>query len=84
MTTNLKTKWEKARKRPEVVEFREVVPNREVVDMIKGTTKRIEVIITPRGKIQGSQGKDFVVRDNQGELQILSKNHFYKTYEVIE
>lgn len=74
--------WGKARKKPVVVEFREVVPN--------GSSFRYsepfpaEIIKTREGEIVGFPDEDFIIRGVEGELYPIKKEIFYKTYDVVE
>ena len=71
--------WGKARKKPIVIEFREVEPNSNLNGL-----DRSEVIHTREGIIQGYPGKDFIIRGIKGELYPIKKNIFFETYEVVE
>jgi len=64
-------RWRKARKKPIVVEFREVNGKREVIE-------------TREGKLFAYKGKDYVIRGVEGELYPIAKEIFAKTYEVVE
>jgi len=64
-------KWRKCRKRPVVVEFREVRPNEDGVETLEGF-KPCE------------PGKHYVIRGVNGEVYPIEKTIFEKTYEVIE
>ena len=66
-------KWRKARKKPVVVEFREV----------EGKFETIKVK-TREGTLTAVKGRDYVIRGVEGELYPISKEIFEKTYEVIE
>lgn len=61
--------WRKARKKPVVVEFREV----------KGDKEKLE---TPEGEYTAYSNKDFVVRGVDGEVYPCKKNIFRKTYDL--
>jgi len=62
--------WRKARKKPIVVEFREV--NGE------------EQIETREGILTARQEEDYIIRGVDGEIYPIKKSIFYRTYEVIE
>jgi len=63
--------WKKARKKPVVVEFREV----------EGS---FETIITKEGTLTAVGGRDYIIRGVGGEVYPIDKEIFRKTYEVIE
>ena len=67
--------WGKARKKPVMVEFREVQPQ---------TTGGAEYIQTREGTICGYVDKDFIIRGVEGELYPIKKDIFYKTYDVTQ
>jgi len=66
-----KVVWRKARKKPVIVEFREV----------KG---EVEKIWTREGMIYAFPETDFIIRGVEGEVYPIKKEIFYKTYEIIE
>lgn len=68
-------KWRKARKKPVIVEFREVEPN---------SWGGVEEISTKEGVLWAHEGKDYIIRGVEGELYPIDKAIFNKTYEVIE
>jgi len=63
--------WRKARKKPEIVEFREV----------EGDVKRIW---TKEGMRYAHPEIHFIIRNAKGEIYPIRKEIFYKTYEIIE
>ena len=63
--------WQKARKKPVVIEFREVI-------------EPYEVITTREGVIRGYPHEDYIIRGVEGELYPIKKEIFSKTYDVIE
>ena len=63
--------WKKARKKPVIIEYREV-------------DGEVEVIKTREGKLEGVKGKDFIIKGIEGELYPIKKNIFYKTYDIEE
>ena len=67
-----RTIWKKARKKPIVIEYREI------------TGYGAEVIQTREGILLGYPDKDFIIRGIEGEIYPIKKEIFYKTYEVIE
>jgi hypothetical protein len=71
--------WKKARKKPVVIEFREVKPNTRT-----GGFNKVEEIKTLEGTLIAIPNKDFVIRGVRGELYPIKKNIFYETYDVIE
>ena len=68
--------WKKARKKPVIIEFREVEPDDDVTNCERIQTK--EGILTARND------QDFVIRGIEGELYSIDKKIFEKTYDVIE
>lgn len=74
------SKWRKARKKPVVVEFREVEPNTAL-----WSPKRIrETIKTREGILCGYPDKDYIIKGVDGEIYPIKKEIFAKTYEVLE
>ena len=63
--------WKKARKKPVVIEFREVFGKEEKIP-------------TREGVLTAIQGRDFVIKGIEGELYPITKTTFYKTYEVLD
>ena len=68
--------WGKARKKPIIIEFREVEP--------KVSWGNIEWVETLEGRMRGELGKDFIIKGVEGELYPIDKGIFEKTYEVIQ
>lgn len=64
-------KWRKARKKPIIVEFREVEGEKETIE-------------TREGMLVAHRGKDYIIRGVEGEIYPIAKTIFEKTYEVIE
>ena len=62
--------WRKARKKPIIVEFREV-DGREQIE-------------TREGVLTANQEEDYIIRGVDGEIYPIKKSIFYCTYEVIE
>ncbi len=62
--------WRKARKKPIVVEFREVDGK--------------EQIETREGILTANQEKDYIIRGVDGEIYPIKKSIFYRTYDIIE
>lgn len=78
-------KWGKARKKPVVVEFREV--ERKDLIRIKYPQKIEvwgEVIETREGILYGYVGEDYIIKGVDGEIYPIKKDIFAKTYEVLE
>ena len=63
-------KWRKARKKPVVVEFREVEGDKEIISTREGTLIAVK-------------GRDYVIRGVRGEEYPIAKEIFSETYEVI-
>lgn len=74
-------KWRKARKKPVVIEFREVEPNTEVD--VKGVYVEAERIETREGMLFGFPIQDYIIKGVEGEIYPIKKEIFYKTYEVL-
>jgi len=64
-------KWKKARKKPIVVEFREVDGDKEGIP-------------TREGYLYAYKGKDLIIKGIKGEIYPIGKEIFEATYEVIE
>ena len=62
--------WKKARKKPIIIEFREV--------------ERKEIINTREGQQTAFPEHDFIIRGIEGEEYPIKKEIFKKTYEVIK
>lgn len=63
--------WKKCRKKPIVVEFREVQGEKEV-------------IVTREGVLTAYRGKDFIIKGIRGEIYPIGKDIFHKSYDVLE
>lgn len=63
--------WKKARKKPVVIEYREVVGDKEEIE-------------TREGKLYGYAGQDFIIRGVDGEIYPIKKDIFSKTYSAEE
>jgi len=63
-------KWRKAKKKPVVIEFREVTGDKEIIE-------------TREGSLTAYREKDFIIRGVEGEIYPISKQIFFKTYEVV-
>lgn len=74
-------KWRKARKKPVVVEVREVEPKESVE--AEGTRKG-EIVETLNGTVVAYAGEDYIIRGVDGELYPIDKKIFHKTYEFLE
>lgn len=62
--------WKKARKKPIIIQFREV----------DGETEEIH---TKEGIVIGKKEKDFIIRGIKGEIYPIDKEIFYETFEII-
>lgn len=67
--------WSKARKKPVIVEYREVQPNTELDGF------PCELIKTREGEIYGWPDQDYVIRGIKGEIYPIEKDIFEKTYD---
>ena len=78
--------WRKARKRPMIVEFREVEPRIHIRTKHSQDGKKEiwgEEVNTGHGFAYAYPDEDFIIRDEAGEYPI-KKEIFERTYEVIE
>ncbi|MEM3622799.1 MAG: hypothetical protein QXR76_03395 [Candidatus Bathyarchaeia archaeon] len=76
-----RTKWFRARKKPVEVLVREVKPE---VDIFIGKHQvKGELIRTKEGRLTAVSGRDFIIKGVDGELYPISKEIFYKTYEIL-
>lgn len=78
--------WKKARKKPVVVEVREVEPKQTFGGSTKliTPTKKGETIETREGRLIAVSGEDYIIRGVEGEIYPISKGIFEKTYEWVE
>ena len=72
--------WKKCRKKPIVVEYREVNP--EWFDSDE-SNQWCEQIHTREGVLWGYQDEDFIIRGIEGEIYPIKKDIFYKTYDIL-
>ena len=63
--------WKRARKRPVVIEYREVIGD-------------VEEIHTREGVLKGYKDLDYIIKGVEGELYPIKKEIFMGTYEVLE
>jgi len=63
--------WQKARKKPIIIEFRE--PKSE-----------IETIRTREGTLKGYRKADYVIKGVKGELYPIDRVIFHETYDIVE
>jgi len=75
------SEWRKARKKPVVIEYREVIPNGWSYKYSEPFPA--EIVKTREGEIVGFEGEDFIIKGVEGELYPIKKDIFYRTYEVI-
>ena len=76
-------KWKKARKKPVIIEFREVEP-KQTLQLANGERVKGEGIVTLEGYHLAVCGVDYIIRGVKGEIYPIKKDIFYETYEVIE
>jgi hypothetical protein len=67
--------WQKARKKPVLVHYREVRG---------GHDGDKEIIKTREGTLIGVRGRDFIVKGIEGEVYPITKTTFHKTYSTLE
>ena len=78
-------KWRKARKKPIVIEFREVEPIHTFGGYgIITEARKGERIKTKEGELLAIVGEDFIIKGIEGEEYPIKKDIFFKTYEVLE
>ena len=84
--------WGRAKKKPIVVKFREVVPNFESTVTTQDSSgmnppqhahTKVEKIETREGVLFGYPDKDYVIEGVRGEIYPIGKDIFHETYEVI-
>ena len=63
--------WRKARKKPVVIEFREVFGEKEIIPTREGTLTAI-------------RDRDYIIKGVEGEIYPCDQTIFHKTYEVLE
>ena len=78
------SEWKKARKKPVIVEFREVEPKEHFFDIELRQWVLGERIKTREGTLHAICGRDFIIRGVEGEVYPIKKEIFYKTYKIIE
>ena len=81
-------KWRKARKKPVVVEFREVEPKEDFskcasTEIVSGSIMG-ETIKTREGALHAYVNQDYIIRGVEGEIYPISKDIFDKTYEILK
>jgi len=62
------TKWKDCRKKPVVVQYREVAGSKET-------------IVTREGTLYAIRGRDYVIKGVKGEVYPIKKEIFEETYE---
>lgn len=65
------TLWKKARKKPVVISYREVIGEREEIK-------------TREGVLYAYAGKDFIIRGVEGEVYPCAKTIFEKTHKPVK
>lgn len=76
--------WRKARKKPVVVEFREVEPKETLIAGFPIRECKGERFATREGVLSAYVGEDYIIRGVEGEIYPIKKAIFHKTYEVLE
>ncbi len=66
--------WKHARKKPLLVQYREVRG---------GKDGDKEIIKTRGGPVIAVRGRDFIIKDIEGQLYPVTKEIFLKTYDII-
>ena len=77
--------WNKCRKKPVEVEYREV---RYIIDLPSNTENGVEyltgeIVKTREGSLYAYVGLDFIIRGVRGEVYPIGKGIFHETYDVI-
>jgi len=80
----IEVKWKKARKKPVIIEYREVIPNSIIFYGEALGEIPVERIQTIEGELTAFPGEDYIIRGIQGELYPIKKEIFEKTYERME
>ena len=89
--------WKKARKKPIIIEYREVKPNfissfvynSDILQTghftyLNETDLDCERIVTLEGVLIAFPERDFIIKGIKGEHYPIKKDIFYETYEVLE
>lgn len=86
--------WKRCRKKPLIVEFREVIPNfpsayvRQALILQSGDLTYVkddldcERVETLTGIVVAFPGKHFIIRGVKGEIYPITKELFYETYDI--
>lgn len=82
--TEENTQWQKARKKPIIVEFREAQPLLTCASTQLDHSEKFETVQTKNGRVIAVAGKDYVVRGVEGELYPINKGIFAETYDVLD
>ena len=85
MTENV---WRKARKKPVIIEFREVEPNpshiiKEPLSIGEAMSNICETIETLEGTLMAFKNSDYIIRDVEGKIYPIKKTLFEKIYSRI-
>jgi len=75
--------WFKARKKPVIVEFREVLPKEDIFLPEEKRWVKGETIRTKEGVLKAIFGRDFIIKGVKGEIYPIDKEIFKETYEII-
>ncbi len=67
--------WKRARKKPLLVQYREVRG---------GKDGDKEIVKTRGGPVIAVRGRDFIIKDIDGQIYPITKEIFGKTYEVLD
>jgi len=80
------TEWKQCRKKPVIVEFREVEPKEYFVEGrgYNSPPCEGEVISTLEGNLKAIVGEDFIIRGVNGEIYPIKKSIFRETYDMLE
>jgi hypothetical protein len=78
------SEWHKARKKPVVVEYREVEPLEVFYDNLSKQMVEGETVRTREGVFKARCNFDYIIKGVEGEVYPLAKGIFAKTYEAIK
>jgi len=78
-------KWWKARKKPVEILVRAVESKEDIFLPKKtgGTWVKGETIETREGTLKAVSGRDFIIKGVEGEFYPITKEIFYKTYDIL-
>ena len=75
--------WRGARKRPVMIEYREVEPVVSFFDTRTGSVVKGEIIETREGTLYARCGLDFIIKGTHDEVYPIEKVIFFETFDVL-